>query len=105
MKNMIRWLRKLFRFPHPELSRAQLAALYDAALDLNYRFSCDLKRAVLHGYWRFDHPLSAVFPEQHKSRHPRMTEAEIANQYQKIIAGEYKLLVAESVKCVLELPQ
>lgn len=87
------------------MSRTQLARTLDAAKDLNWRLGQDLQRACLHGYWRLDHPLSKVCPPHLKSRHPRMTEEEIAAQYRKIMLPELKELVAENPGIVLRLPQ
>lgn len=106
----MKWLRKLFRLPHPEMSRTQLAATLDAAKELNWRLGQDLQRACLHGYWRLDHPLSKVCPERLKSRHPKMTESEIAAQYRAILQSELKemeieVLVAKNPGTVLRLPQ
>jgi hypothetical protein len=55
----MKWLRKLFGFRRPELSRAQLC---DALYRLEYIASMqrhDLRLACLHGLWRTEHPLSA----------------------------------------------
>jgi hypothetical protein len=87
----MKWLRKLFGLQYPHLSRKQIAEQTAALLSLNADLVADLKHACAQGRWRFDHPLSKACPEHMKSRHPKLTEAEIEAEYRRIMAGPNEL--------------
>jgi hypothetical protein len=97
-------IRRLLRLPHPELSRAEMATRLNNLSRLTFDMAADLRKACLHGYWRLDHPLSALCPEHMKTRHPKLTEEEIETQLRRILSPERIQLLDLSKNIVVNYP-